>query len=122
MFDVYLEIVHRVDCLLKHELKQDELDWRLLNECPACFYKLEDEPLLTFSWLASINGNNSLKHWNPAVYGVVPCEDSCCPHSDLWLPVDNVNKFAVNMQEIAISFTCHCIACLSLCHLYSGCP
>ena len=122
MFDVYLEIVHCVECLLKHELKHDEPDWRLLNECPACFYKLEDEPPLMFSWLASIDGNNSLKHWNSTVYGVVPHEDSCRPHLDLWLPVDDVNKFAVNVQKIAVSFICHCIVRWSLCDLYSDCP
>ncbi|KIM61368.1 hypothetical protein SCLCIDRAFT_16140 [Scleroderma citrinum Foug A] len=36
-------------------------DWRLLNSCPACCYKLKDEPPLDFQWLVSIDGNNSLK-------------------------------------------------------------
>ncbi|KAI6029498.1 hypothetical protein BKA83DRAFT_4489460 [Pisolithus microcarpus] len=31
------------------------------NNCPACFYKLEDELALDFDWLVSIDGNNSLK-------------------------------------------------------------
>jgi ferredoxin-like protein FixX len=42
-------------------LARNTPDWRMQNACPACFYKLKDEPPLEFSYLASIDGNNSLK-------------------------------------------------------------
>ena len=60
-YDVYLNILDRVDCRLKKALGHDTDNWRMLNSCPACFYKLEDEPILDFDWLVSIDGNNSLK-------------------------------------------------------------
>ncbi|KAG1848566.1 hypothetical protein F4604DRAFT_1935345 [Suillus subluteus] len=68
-FNIYLEILHRVDQHLHMALKRDTPNWRLLNSCPACFYKLEDEPNLEFEWLVSIDGNNSLKRWDSMTYG-----------------------------------------------------
>ncbi|OAX31129.1 hypothetical protein K503DRAFT_704195 [Rhizopogon vinicolor AM-OR11-026] len=60
-YDVYLEILHHVDSIIKAVLKCNIPDWRLLNSCPCCFYKLEDEGNVAFEWLATIDGNNSLK-------------------------------------------------------------
>ncbi|KIJ59497.1 hypothetical protein HYDPIDRAFT_118418 [Hydnomerulius pinastri MD-312] len=61
VFDVYLEIIHRVEQCICKALRHNTKDWRLLNACPPCFYRLQDEPELDFNWLVSINGNNSLK-------------------------------------------------------------
>ncbi|KIK38831.1 hypothetical protein CY34DRAFT_25499 [Suillus luteus UH-Slu-Lm8-n1] len=63
-YDIYLEILHCVNTRLRWVLSQDTPNWCLLNSCPACFYKLEDEPALDFEWLVSIDGNNSLKRWD----------------------------------------------------------
>ena len=60
-YDVYLEILHCVDNQLKKAMGRDTPNWRLLNACPACCYKLKNEPSLDFEWLVSIDGNNSLK-------------------------------------------------------------
>ncbi|KIJ59027.1 hypothetical protein HYDPIDRAFT_73991, partial [Hydnomerulius pinastri MD-312] len=60
-FDVYLDILNRIDQQLKKALNQHTPNWRLLNDCPACFYKLQDEPPLEFEWLVSMDSNNSLK-------------------------------------------------------------
>ncbi|KAI5999191.1 hypothetical protein EDD15DRAFT_2386482 [Pisolithus albus] len=98
-FDAYLDILDR---RLQHELGRDGPNWWLQNECPACFYKLQNEPELDFSWLVSIDGNNSLKRWNPTVYGAVPREDSRLPRSDLWLPTDKVDKFAGNVHDARV--------------------
>jgi hypothetical protein len=38
-----------------------EGDWDPCNCCPPCMYKLTEEPLMKFSMLAAIDGNNSLK-------------------------------------------------------------
>ncbi|KAI6004702.1 hypothetical protein EDD15DRAFT_2384720 [Pisolithus albus] len=93
-YDAYLEILDGVDKKLNHALNRDRPDWRLLNECPACFYKLDDEPPLEFDWLVSIDGNNSLKRWNPASYGAVPRDDPRVARSDFWLHAADVNRFA----------------------------
>jgi len=60
-YDIYLEILYCVKCRLDKALGQSTANWRLLNVCPCCFYKLEGEPPLVFDWLATIDGNNSLK-------------------------------------------------------------
>ncbi|KAG2127534.1 uncharacterized protein EDB93DRAFT_1243692 [Suillus bovinus] len=59
-YDIYLEIVH---CVNK-----------------SCFYKLQDEPALHFDWLVSIDGNNSLKHWDSTIY-------------DYWIEPATVDQF-----------------------------
>lgn len=93
-YDVYLDVLDGVDKKLKCALNREQSDWRLLNECPACFYKLKDEPSLEFDWLASIDGNNSLKRWNPASYGGVPRDDSRVARSDFWVQAVDVDRFA----------------------------
>ena len=84
-YNVYLNILDHVDRQLKKALGHDTDNWRMLNSCPACFYKLEDEPILDFDWLVSIDGNNSLKRWDMSTYGVTPQVDTHRPHSDYWL-------------------------------------
>ena len=77
VYDVYLKIVLEVNCHLQVTLNHNSQEWWLRNECLACFYHLEysDEPMLSFDWLVSIDGNNSLKQWDTFVYGVLPRED-----------------------------------------------
>ncbi|KAI9449024.1 hypothetical protein HD554DRAFT_2044479 [Boletus coccyginus] len=74
-------------------LGRESQDWRLRNECPACFYRLADEPSLTFDWLVSIDGNNSLKRWDTATYGMTPREDSRQPRLTYWLTNEEVDRF-----------------------------
>ncbi|KIK93029.1 hypothetical protein PAXRUDRAFT_42346, partial [Paxillus rubicundulus Ve08.2h10] len=63
-YNVYLDILHQVDMHVKTALGQNTANWRLLNACPACFYKLEDKPFMEVSWLVTMDGNNSLKRWD----------------------------------------------------------
>ncbi|KAG9310644.1 hypothetical protein JVU11DRAFT_9219 [Chiua virens] len=90
-------------CFL-HHLKRDGPDWRLKNQCPACSYKLEDEPHLQFSWLVSVDGNNSLKRWDPSTYGCTTHKDSQSPHSNIWLPADVVDNFTGNEVQVRLDF------------------
>ncbi|KAI6113580.1 hypothetical protein EDD16DRAFT_1693673 [Pisolithus croceorrhizus] len=76
-FDVYLEILHH---------------------CPACFYHIEDKPKLPFDWLISIDGNNSLKQWDPAAYGTVPWADHHTMRSSYWLSNEEVDKFKYEVK------------------------
>ncbi|KAJ7075730.1 hypothetical protein B0H15DRAFT_791447 [Mycena belliarum] len=63
-FDVYLATLAIVDARVKALLRRDAPDWRLKNACPACMYKLEDEPPLLLPFLSTKDGNNSLKRWD----------------------------------------------------------
>ena len=92
-YDAFLEILHWVDVLLKQALKHDTPNWRLLNACPLCTYKLEDEPSLQFEWFATINGNNSLKRWASSIHNSVSHDDSRQPRTDYWIGHDAVDKF-----------------------------
>ncbi|KIK20392.1 hypothetical protein PISMIDRAFT_105862 [Pisolithus microcarpus 441] len=98
-YDVYLSILDHVDRRLKKVLGRDTDNWRMRNNCPACFYKLEDEPALDFDWLVSIDGNNSLKRWDTNVYGVAPRVDTRCPRSDYWLDDRYVDRFKYETQS-----------------------
>ncbi|KAI9574341.1 hypothetical protein HD554DRAFT_2034472 [Boletus coccyginus] len=46
-YDVYLELLHQVEQCISAFMQHDSQDWHLRNECPACFYCLEDEPQLS---------------------------------------------------------------------------
>ncbi|KAJ7066787.1 hypothetical protein B0H15DRAFT_794385, partial [Mycena belliarum] len=63
-FDVYIATLAIVDARIKTTLRRDTPDWRLKNACPACMYKLEEEPPLLLPFLSTKDGNNSLKRWD----------------------------------------------------------
>ncbi|KAG1722925.1 uncharacterized protein EDB91DRAFT_1063688 [Suillus paluster] len=92
-YDAYLEILYRVDQLLKRELKHDTPNWRLLNACPPCTYKLVDEPALDFDWFATIDGNNSLKRWGSSIHNSITRDDRRRPRTDYWISRNIVDKF-----------------------------
>ena len=102
-YDVYLEILHCVDNQLKKAMGRDTPNWQLLNACPACCYKLKNEPSLDFEWLVSIDGNNSLKRWDPTVYGITPRLDTRRPRSDYWIDPDGVNSFQYEVNSKPVS-------------------
>ncbi|KAI5994654.1 hypothetical protein EDD15DRAFT_2165647 [Pisolithus albus] len=98
-YDVYLDILGRVNCQIKKALGCDTDNWQMLNSCPACFYRLEDEPALDFDWLVSIDGNNSLKRWDTSTYGVSPRVDTRHACSDYWLDDDYVDRFKYEVSS-----------------------
>ncbi|KAF8217912.1 hypothetical protein K438DRAFT_1901011 [Mycena galopus ATCC 62051] len=63
VFDTYLAIRGTVDNRVKFALGRNTPDWRLKNACPACLYKLEGEADIPLPFLATIDGNNSLKRF-----------------------------------------------------------
>lgn len=62
-FDVYLAIRARAHARVQAALGRDTPNWRLTNACPACMYKLEGETPIPLPFLATIDGNNSLKRF-----------------------------------------------------------
>ncbi|KAF8580834.1 hypothetical protein K439DRAFT_1284748, partial [Ramaria rubella] len=59
-FDIYLEIVRRVDHAMKVELDHDSPTWHICHACPPCQYKAWEAKLYP-SILGALDGNNSLK-------------------------------------------------------------
>ena len=90
---MYLEILHCVKSRLDEALGRNTPNWRLLNSCPCCFYKLEDEHPLAFEWLITMDGNNSLKRWASSTYGLGSREDLRQPRSDYWVDRTAVDTF-----------------------------
>jgi hypothetical protein len=101
-YDAYLEILHRVNKRLNEALGRNIPNWRLLNACPCCFYKLEGERPLAFEWLVTVDGNNSLKRWASSTYGMDSREDSRQPRSDYWIDQTAVNKFQNEVRASAV--------------------
>lgn len=114
-YDIFLEILHHVNQHLCQALKRDTVNWRMLNSCPACFHKLEDEPALDFEWLVSIDGNNSLKRWDSSIYGTTTQSDSRTARSDYWIHADVVDKFKdeVKSQRVSICYVYNYLLTLS---------
>jgi hypothetical protein len=92
-YDVYLDIQRWVDVKIQAALGHDTPNYRLLNACPPCFYKLDDEPQLKFSFFCSLNGNNSLKRMGAAMHNTTARVDTRSIVSDCWLSPHEVNRF-----------------------------
>ncbi|KAG1876360.1 hypothetical protein F4604DRAFT_1880665 [Suillus subluteus] len=60
-FDAYLDVLRHVKALVNQALGRDSLNWRMLNACPPCGYKQDNEDLIDPARLDSMDGNNSLK-------------------------------------------------------------
>ena len=97
-FDVYLVIVRGVEKHVQAALERDVENWRVLNACPACCYSLEGEPVLHWSRMFCLDGNNSLKRIAPTAKhqqgDMRVLEDS-----DYYLSRDYVDRFANEVQS-----------------------
>ncbi|KAG1795023.1 uncharacterized protein HD556DRAFT_1431731 [Suillus plorans] len=100
-YDIYLEILHRVDVLINQALNRDSLNWRLLNSCPCCFYKLEDEENMALEWLVTMDGNNSLKRWI-----VDKFKDEVRGHTHPTVDTENGQDIEQTETVPSSSFTC----------------
>jgi len=98
-YDVYLEIQRRVNFQIQAALGYDTPRYRQLNVCPACFYKLDDEPDLKFSFFCALDGNNSLKRMGAAMHNLTERLDSRSLLSDRWLSAEEVNRFANEVKS-----------------------
>ena len=56
-YDLYLEMRSVADERVQVTLDRNSKDYRLRNNCPACTYKLTNEPKLEFSMLYTVDGH-----------------------------------------------------------------
>ncbi|KAJ7795619.1 hypothetical protein B0H14DRAFT_2391470, partial [Mycena olivaceomarginata] len=59
-YNAYLEIMREVDVRV-HEAMGRNAAWYIRHVCAPCMYKTHYERPLRFSWLGTMDGNNSLK-------------------------------------------------------------
>ncbi|KAJ7342568.1 hypothetical protein DFH08DRAFT_1012260 [Mycena albidolilacea] len=91
-YDAYLAIQREVDARVQRALGRDTTwDWK--NICPPCFYKVKDELPLKFSYLASLDGNNSLKLVDSMFCAGHPRFDNRASTSFCWLTPSEVDNY-----------------------------
>ncbi|KAG8942064.1 hypothetical protein FRC03_003681 [Tulasnella sp. 419] len=88
-FDVYLEILRRVNKRVNQLLGRDSPQWRLLHSCPSCQHRIPNEMNLEYDMLLSIDGNNSLKR-----FGNAGNAEKRRFKSDYYLSREDVDAFA----------------------------
>ncbi|KAJ6533368.1 hypothetical protein B0H10DRAFT_2265166 [Mycena sp. CBHHK59/15] len=91
-YDAYLEIMRRVDTRASLALGRDTA-WFIRNVCAPCLYKLKNEPALKFSFLACMDGNNSLKLVDATFRAGNLRADDRASTSFRWLTPDQVDVF-----------------------------
>ncbi|KAI6013624.1 hypothetical protein BKA83DRAFT_4473946 [Pisolithus microcarpus] len=103
--DVYLQVLAFVSNLVRRALQRDEHDWRLKHACPACTYRLQDEPAMRFRMLFAQDGNDSLKRVATRMLdGDIDDAATSLPtsehtfHHEQYLSHEFVDKFASNRQ------------------------
>jgi hypothetical protein len=98
-YDVYLEVLQRIDMKIDTHLGHDTPHWRMLNSCPACQYTLKDEPALKFSVLCACDGNNSTKLVDPVIRRGNERLDPRSGLSSIWLTEEYVDGFKDEVQS-----------------------
>lgn len=82
--------------------------WSIRNICPPCLYKTENESPLKYQFLASIDGNNSLKLVDSTFRAGTARTDSRSSSSPRWITPDDVDTFKDEVkspQETAIGIS-----------------
>lgn len=60
-FDVYCHLLQAVRDRVNGALGRHEKDWRMLNSCPPCQYRLKEDPSLEIRMIVQMDGNDSLR-------------------------------------------------------------
>ncbi|KAJ6570302.1 hypothetical protein DFH09DRAFT_917277 [Mycena vulgaris] len=91
-YDAYLEVVRRVDARMDTALGRDA-EWYIKNICPPCLYKTVGEAPLKYSFLACMDGNNSLKLVNSTFRPGTVRPDNRASTSFRWLTPEQVDLY-----------------------------
>lgn len=103
-FDVYLDIKYRIKRACDDAVYGTDVGIRR-SACPACMYRLQDEPLLRPAMLVAMDGNESLKRVerrrddNEGVSHSVEAHDSRQRKAQFYLEREFVNSFANEIQS-----------------------
>lgn len=107
-YDLYLAVLRNVRSLVRETLGCDTPHWRLKNACPACTYKLKNEPEMKFSMLITMDGNDSLKRILSASTNEYT-QNNMKEFSEYFIDREEVDKWgdmgSVNMYEEPVGDT-----------------
>ncbi|KAJ3897771.1 hypothetical protein F5879DRAFT_813533, partial [Lentinula edodes] len=59
--DAYIAILNGVRAHTREALSRQGREWRMLNACPSCQFRLKEDPDLQVQMIVSMDGNDSLK-------------------------------------------------------------
>jgi hypothetical protein len=92
-YDCYLEIMRRIQQRMAKALQRNAIDEVSFLLCAPCFNELENEPQLSPRFLATMDGNNSLKLVDSSYrFGTTRSDDRTLP-SVRWLEPEVVDEF-----------------------------
>ncbi|KAK0229193.1 hypothetical protein EDD85DRAFT_957591 [Armillaria nabsnona] len=105
-YDLYLDLLNTVHGRVLKALGRDIPNWRALNACPCCTYKLEGEQPLKFAMLGTMDGNDSMKRVEKRESEVIDDDGGTLPgkaierldlrngQGDYFIPRDKVDKWS----------------------------
>jgi hypothetical protein len=76
------------------------------NVCPPCLYKTDSELYLKYSFLAAMDGNNSLTLFDSDLCPGQQQADDCVSYSLRWITLEEVDQFkdevATSQQKVSL--------------------
>ncbi|KDR71992.1 hypothetical protein GALMADRAFT_74454 [Galerina marginata CBS 339.88] len=91
-YDCFLEIQRHIQGRHNIALRRSA-NWEQENVCAPCLYKTADEPPLKFSFLAAMDGNNSLKLVDSTFRAGSVRTDNRVTSSKRWISPEDVDVF-----------------------------
>ncbi|PCH34935.1 hypothetical protein WOLCODRAFT_111004 [Wolfiporia cocos MD-104 SS10] len=98
-YDVYMDILHGVDRLIATALDRNTPNWCMLNACAPCLYYLDDEPLLKYSLLATMDGNQLLKLVDDQFRSGHLRDDGRSARTGIWILPEEVDRFKNEVRQ-----------------------
>lgn len=71
-----------------------------MHVCAPCLYKVDDEPNMKFSFLAAMDGNNSLKLVDSTFRSGTPRTDTRTSESTRWINPEEVDRFRDEVGKV----------------------
>jgi hypothetical protein len=99
-YDCYLVIIRETDRRICIELGREDRKWAMKNVCAPCLYKTEDEPKLKFEFLATMDGNNSLKLIDSTYRAGSVRMDSRKLELPRWIKPEDVDIFKDEVRKV----------------------
>jgi hypothetical protein len=99
-YDSYLAILRETDRKISIELGREDRKWAMKNVCAPCLYKTENEPKLKFEFLATMDGNNSLKLVDSTFRAGSVRNDSRKEDSSRWISPEYVDRFKDEVGKV----------------------
>lgn len=73
-----------------------------MHVCAPCLYKVDDEPVMKFSFLGAMDGNNSLKLVDSTFRSGTPRTDTRTSESTRWINPEEVDRFRDEVGKVCI--------------------